>query len=265
MARKQLSAEDKALADERRLAALKELADMTPQYQEYLDKLSEKKRARLLSDQKKFRNGLHTIAPLICFGPSKCPFIHNCPVATRTAKGDIDYSDLSDYPMYQSCVYETLYMQQKVIDYVQHLEVDPHNTIEMAIVNDLAVIDLYKNRAMLVMAAGDKWGDGRDFLKIDIKTNQGEYGTLEERHTQLHPAALYIDTLEKRRVKLLEGLVETRRSRFDVAYKSGAPSTTSLLREEMAAIRKALEQNNALPISSSAVIGDKSIPITDDE
>lgn len=264
MSRKVLSKDEREAVDQRRLAALKELASMSPEYTDYLNKISDVKRKRLLDEQKRMRNGLQAIAPLTCFGPAKCPFINNCPVATRTEDGQIDMEDLSDYPMYQPCVYEKLYMQQKVIDYVTYLEVDPSNPIEMAIVNDLAVIDLYKNRAMLVMGSGDRQGDGRDFLKQDRKLSQGEHGTMEEITTQLHPAAGYLDTLEKRRIKLTESLVETRRSRIDVALKQGTPNVTSQLVDELAAIKKALEDSGAKKIAPDRLFEEKRIKIEDE-
>ena len=143
--------------------------------------------------------------------------------------------------MYRPCVFEMLYMQQKIIDYLQYLKVDPENPIEMAIVNDLAVIDLYKNRAMLIMSGGDKEEDGRDFMKRDMMEQQGEHGTLTSTQTQLHPAATYLDVLEKRRQRLLEGLQETRKGKMDASIRLGQGGKDSALRDELVAVRKALE------------------------
>ena len=59
---------------------------------------------------------------------------------------------------------EKYLVQQKLINYVDYLNVDPDNPIEMSIANELALIDLYKNRCMLILSNGDREGNGRDFL-----------------------------------------------------------------------------------------------------
>jgi hypothetical protein len=252
--------------DERRAAALSTLNEMDPDYEIFYEKLSAKKKERIHRSMSHLRSGLHTVAPLTCLGPSKCPFIEHCPIPERNADGTLELGPPSEYPMYRSCVFELFYMQQKVLQYVEHLQVDPANPVEMALVNDLAVIDLYKNRAMLVMSAGDTDGDGRDFMKKNVMEQQGEHGTLTSTQTQLHPAAQYIDTLEKRRDRILTSLIETRKTKADMSVKLGQGRADSALREELLAVRRALEA----AVGVSQIPGAKSIQeqplyIDDDE
>ena len=183
-----------------------------------------------------------------CKGPAACPFIQQCPIPERGPGGNIIPGPDSNYPMYRSCIYERFYMQQKVIDYVQHLKVDPDNPIEMAIVNDLAIIDLYKNRAMLVLGGGDSEEQGRDFLKVDVKQAQGEHGIILEKKTQLHPAADYIEKLEKRRDRLIAGLQESRKSQSDLRIKLGNTNTETKLLEEIRQVRGMLDQMDSIPL-----------------
>ena len=222
--------------------AVFELAQVDDEYAEYLARVPEDKKKRIDNMVGRTRNALHTIAPLVCVGPAKCPFIQHCPIPERGKAGNLIYGPDSQYPMYQSCVYERFYMQQKVIDYVQHLEVDPQNPVEMAMVNDLAVIDLYKNRAMLVLAAGDRDNEGRDFLRVDTKETQGDHGIMVEQKTQLHPAADYIEKLEKRRDRLLNSLMETRKNKADLRLRGATDEGDTPLVLEIKKLRDAFKK-----------------------
>lgn len=252
--------------DERRAAALSTLNEMDPDYAIFYEKLSPRKKERIHRSMSHLRSGLHTVAPLTCLGPSKCPFIEHCPIPERKEDGTLELGPISEYPTYRSCVYELFYMQQKVLQYVEHLQVDPANPIEMALVNDLAIIDLYKNRAMLIMSAGDRDGDGRDFMKKDMMEQQGEHGTLTSTQTQLHPAAQYIDTLEKRRGRILDELIETRKGKANMTAKLGQGRADSALREELLAVRKALEAAvNIQQIPGAKSIQEEPLYIDDDD
>ena len=44
----------------------------------------------------------------------------------------------------RECVLEKFFMQQKIIEYLKHLNVDPNNPIEMSIVNELALLTFTK-------------------------------------------------------------------------------------------------------------------------
>lgn len=247
--------------DERREMSVRTLMQVEPEYEQFLEGLPDKKRDRIHRSLSHLRTGLHTIAPLTCLGPAKCPFIEHCPIPDRGPNGELELGPLTDYPIYRNCVYEQLYMQQKVFDYVKHFkDLDPNNPVEMALINDLAIIDLYKNRAMLIMSSGDMDGDGRDFMKKDIMQQQGEHGTLSSTQTQLHPAAVYIDNLEKRRDRILNALVETRKSKADMAAKMGNTKVDSAIRDELMAVRKALEA-----ATSGTTVVKEDIPLFIDE
>jgi len=247
MSDKALTKQEMMSLEERQTEALAEITQLDPDYQKYLEKLPERRKQRIHRQIAKTKNGLYTIAPTTCLGPSKCLFIEQCPIPDRGEGGEVIIGELRDYPMYKPCVFEMLYMQQKVVDYMKHLNVDPENPIEMALVNDLAVIDLYKNRAMLIMSGGDKEGHGRDFLKQDMMEQQGEHGTLTSTQTQLHPVAGYLDVLEKRRARLHESLVETRKGKADMNAKLGGLKPDSALASEIRALRSAMEAATSVP------------------
>lgn len=224
---------------------MKSLSSVGGGYENYLQSLGEKKLERIRNHTARRRHGLHAVAPMVCMGPEKCLFIEHCPIPPTTEFGAPvyqegsngervqDYGDLDDYPMGRPCVMEALYMQQKTIDYVEHLEVDPANPIEMSIVNELALLDLIKNRCLMIMGKGDSMGQGRDFLKIDM----GEGGD----HTTLHPVADYMDRIERRREKWHDKLLETRKAKLDMATKLGKTDKENHVLLELQRVREALQ------------------------
>lgn len=234
-------------------------------YENYLDNLDPAKRTRIENSLLRRKHGMHTVAPISCAGPNKCPFFNSCPIPERDETGQPIIGDLSDYPLYRPCVFEMTFLQQKTVDYLLHLQVDPSNPIEMAIVNELAVIDLYKQRAMLVLANGDNDGDGRNFLKQDLEEIQGDHGVILKKTTQLHPVVNLMNAQENRRVKLLESLMETRKAKHEVAYRLGETSGGSSLKTELEAIRKLLEQSSGqtIVLDTKDKVRD-AIPIDDD-
>lgn len=220
----------------------------TPTNINYLQSLPAEKLSRVRATANAMRHGLHTSAPLTCSGPVSCPFIEHCPIPQKNAMGgfiyvdgEIDYGDIKDYPVNQQCVMESLYMQQKIYDYVEYLEVSPSNPVEMSIVNELALIDLYKNRALIFFSKGDKNKQGQDFLLRDVSIDP-ETG-LETTSTKLHPLADMIDKLEKRRERWLDKLIETRKGKFTMATKLGAAQENSEILSEIRRLREVIDNH----------------------
>jgi hypothetical protein len=215
--------------------------------QAFVDHLPEKVKRRVIASHASMRHGLSTVAPMRCAGPP-CILIQHCPIPPRDDYGRIlvddegsqDYGPQEYYPVGGACLLEHTYMQQRLIDYVQHLEINPSNPVEMAIANELAVIDLYKNRALMILSAGDKRGQGKDLLMTDV-TGFSEHG-YETTSTQLHPAADFIEKLEKRRERWLDRMVETRKSKIDAQSRLGNLGADNALLEEIRIVRTHLEK-----------------------
>lgn len=228
---------------------VQKLYEVDDNYSNYLDTLPAEKVARIKKSVSNMRHGLQTVAPIMCGGAEKCLFIEHCPIAPRTETGAPvmrngvqDYGPSSYYPIGRPCVMETFYMQQKIIDYVEHLEVDPANPVEMAIVNELALIDLMKNRALIILSKGDRQGDGQDFMRVDITGHDPETG-VSSQATSLHPAADMLERLEKRRASWLDKLLETRKAKLDAAAKMGKRDESDRVMDELLKLRNVLESN----------------------
>ena len=242
-----MSNEDKKLPTTVGLALVPEREEMIaqisalePAYESYLERLPPEKRQRIFNSLNRIRTGLHAVAPIMCLGPSKCPFIDRCPIPERGANQELQLGPDDNYPMGQECILENFFMQQKIIEYVEHLNVDPQNPVEMSVVNELALIDLYKNRSLMIMAVGDKSGQGRDFMRVDV-LGFNEAGDRAET-AKLHPAVDMLDKLEKRREKWLEKLMETRKAKADWMIKLGNPQSESKILGEIQKLREAIGQ-----------------------
>jgi len=209
---------------------LRELGTIPPSYEVWLDSLPTEQRKRVKSQVARIKTGLHAVAPITCFGIEKCPFARACPLS-------------SHYPIGLQCPLENEYMVQKIADYITHLQVDPQNPVELSIVNELALVDLLKNRALLILSNGDSAGNGRDFLHVD-ETIMGfdEQGApIRSTSTKLHPVATYMESLEKRRDRWLDKLMQTRKSQADWSLKAGAIRSDSKILDEIKYLRQHID------------------------
>ena len=150
---------------------------------------------------------------------------------------------------------EKFFVEQKLVDYLQHLDVDPTNPVEMSIINELALIDLYKNRSLMVLSQGDSKGNGRDFLHVDV-TGFNENGDRAE-STKLHPVVDMIDKLERRREKWLDKLMETRKSKTEFMLKMGETKNNSKVLEEISQLREALYAVSAPPDTKEILLDEE--------
>lgn len=230
-------------------------------YMDFLQRLAPEKRRRVTNSLNRMRHGLHTVAPLTCQGPVRCPFINHCPIPSVEQKQERQYGPDTDYPMMMPCVLETMYQRQKIVEYCQHLEVDPANPVELALVNELAIIDMYKNRALMITSEGDRDGDGRDFLRQDKDVKEAGDATYEVFATQLHPVFEVLERLERRRERLLQRLMETREAKANFDLKRGKVQEDSNVLKEIAAVRRFLEAAAAetragTPVDERAIMVD---------
>jgi hypothetical protein len=183
-----------------------------------------------------------------------------CPIPERDAQGFKQEAPLSDYPIGEACVLESYYMRQKILDYAIFLEVSTENPVEMSIVNELALIDLLKNRALMVLSSGDRDGQGMDLLRVDVAgfgfdQEGGSRLDMKTQKSALHPAAQFLESLERRRERWLEKLVQTRKSRQEMSIKAGTVHNDSRLLQQIAQIAEQLNdmQNKENVISAEII------------
>jgi len=165
----------------------------------------------------KMRTGLQAMAPILCLGPNRCPFRMRCPVVDRdvkTATGEIDFfhQDIKKFPLFKQCPFERDFLEFKRKQYLEEFDVDPSSPTDMGLVNKLAELDLYDYRATLVLANGDREGQGMDLLKNQVVgvSKTGEIMT----SLITHPAWELKERLQKQRSEILNMMVGTRREKY---------------------------------------------------
>lgn len=168
-------------------------------------------------------HGLHVNGPLTCRGPEQCPIHDSCPIAIETPAGGVVAADLADYPVNDQCLLEDQFLRHQIAQYMNTLGVEPDDVVEMSIVRELGLIDLQKQRALLIMSQGDRRGDGRDFMSLNVKTEgispNGDVLVSEE--LVIHPLVDFIGRLENRRERWLTKLIATRKDQNDARAKIG--------------------------------------------
>ena len=239
--------------EDRQLALLNQIDN--DDYDSYLAKLPKEKVLKIRNRINAYKTGVYASAPIVCYGPTKCPFISKCPIPGLTELGELDIGEDYLYPIGRECLMEREIVKQKTLEYLHYLNVDPTNPVEMSIVNELALIELYKNRCVLVLSQGDKKGQGRDFLMVDV-VGFNENGDKAET-TKLHPVTDMIDKLERRRERWLERLMETRESKAKFLTKLQDNKNQSRVLEEIAMLREALYAIDVTPSRREILIDEE--------
>jgi len=196
----------------------------------------------------RYKYGLNASAPIICMGPEKCPFFHACPIGNGIKVDPVInkkvpiYDSLQDFPIGEMCSLELNFMEDRLKSYLNEFDVDPINASELALVNDLSLVDLYKNRCVLYLSAGDLQNEGIDFFKSEEAYDL--QGNLINRKYQEHPILNVMEKLEKRRHRILEELIATRKSKMNIMVKIKESQEDSRMLTEIETIRKALESSD---------------------
>lgn len=167
------------------------------------------------------RMGTTAVAPLLCSGPVKCVFRQKCPLidqTLRTPSGGIDYVNQNPkkFPLFRGCIFEAQFLDAQKQSYIDEFQIDVDSPTEMMLINKLAELDLYDYRASLILAHGDRDGDGGDLLK-EQTTGFSPDGSAEIKRLELHPAFEIKERIMKARANILEAMVGTRREQYKQA------------------------------------------------
>lgn len=222
----------------RQNAYMTEMANVfADNYGNWINKQDPIKQARIRKKANAIKHGLASLAPVRCQGPSKCPWFSNCPIPDDHAKP----GPLSDYPINDSCVLEVEYVAQQTYSYMTELKVDPTNAVEMSLIQELALLDLLRNRAVMILSNGDSRGQGRDMLSVDehVVGWDNEGNALTNTVTKEHPAVGIMDKHERRRQKILDKFMATREAQLKVF--GGSADSNSKLLMDVSAVRAFLE------------------------
>lgn len=152
------------------------------------------KRARVahLTSSSRTKTAIFTSIPMECKG-SKCPFADNCGLLKENLA-----------PVGYPCPYEMGMVRTLMADYIEDLDVDTDNTIELCLIRDLADLEVQYLRKTKVLSK-------ENFIQDFVVGADAEGNPIFS--TRLHLAIDYDEKLFKKKSILLKQFLATRESK----------------------------------------------------
>lgn len=140
-------------------------------------------------------HGAYAAIPLHCKGDS-CTMADNCPFLKAGIRDMIG----------EQCPLEKHLLDRWIQKYIDTLKIDPSNIVDMSCIGEIAKIDIYEMRMNNRLAY-------EDVVTKQVAAMDNE-GNIQYRD-ELHIAAQWMDMMSKRKSKLLESLLATRKAIAD--------------------------------------------------
>ena len=156
--------------------------------------------------------------PLYCGGEKICPFAQECP-----------YVEIAKVPVGRKCPIEMELMAFWTARYMKEFEVDPENHSEVGMITELVELDIYDFRASMILARPECAGMTKDVV-VGVDREGKPIVTKE-----IHKAWELKERVKKRKQKILESLVGTRKEKYkrDAALKRRSEKDPSTLAIEL--------------------------------
>lgn len=169
-------------------------------------------------------HGYYAMVPLTCHG-SACPMASKCPL----------FQAGMTFMINRPCPLEQHLMSNWIAKTVQTLKISPDNHTEMSCAAELAKIDIYEMRISNRLAY-------EDFIKQQVigVDDQGVPLYREE----LHVAAQWDDVLSKRKMKIMDALLATRKSAANAGAGMTSDPSTQASNIKRLLDRKTIELKN---------------------
>ena len=154
--------------------------------------------------------------PLLCGGEKICPFAQECPLL-----------EISKVPVGRKCPIEVELMAFWTSRYMREFEVDPENHSEVGMITELVELDIYDLRASMILARPEC----AELTKDVVVGFDREGKPIVNK--EIHKAWELKERVKKRKQKILESLVGTRKEKYkrDAALKRRSekePSTQAI-------------------------------------
>jgi len=183
--------------------------------------------------------------PLYCGGDKICPFAQECP-----------FVEIAKVPVGRKCPIEVELMTFWVARYMKEFEVDPENYSEVGMITELAELDIYDLRASMILSRPEC----ADMTKDVVVGVDRECKPIVNK--EVHKAWELKERVKKRKQKILESLVGTRKEKYkrDAALKRHSekdPSTQAI--ELKGKLEKTREWTfvDAVPVDSMYEMSDR--------
>jgi len=168
--------------------------------------------------------------PLYCGGKKICPFAEECP-----------FVEIDKVPVGRKCLIEMELLASWIARYMNEFEVDPENYSEVSMITELAELDIYDLRASMILSRPECAEMTQDIV-VGV---DGEGQPIVNK--EVHKAWELKERVKKRKQKILESLIGTRKEKYkrDAALKRRSekdPSTQAAeLRRKLEKVRMVAE------------------------
>jgi len=154
--------------------------------------------------------------PLYCGGEKICPFALECP-----------FVEIAKIPVGRKCPIEMELIAFWTARYMSEFEVDPENHSEVGMITELAELDIYDLRASMILSRPECAEMTKDIV-VGVDS-EGKPIVSKE----VHKAWELKERVKKRKQRILESLVGTRKEKYkrDAALKKRSekdPSTQAI-------------------------------------
>jgi hypothetical protein len=162
--------------------------------------------------------------PLYCAGEKICPFAQECP-----------FVKIGKFPVGRKCPMEVELMSFWTARYMKEFKVDPENHSEVGMITELAEQDIYDLRASIILSRPEC----AEMTKDVVVGFDGEGKPIVSK--EVHKAWELKEKVKKRKQKILESLIGTRKEKYkrDAALKRRSEKDPST---QAAALKKKLEK-----------------------
>lgn len=193
-----------------------------------------------LSDSK-IKTGAFTAIPMICQN-HKCPFKNSC-----------EFYKEKKAPEGSPCPYELGMVRSFMASYIEQLEIDTDNWVEVGQIRDLVNQDIQMTRAAKYLAK-------EDFIQENVIGVDSDGDPVFKK--ELHQAVELEDKIHRRKAQMLKQILATRESRI----KAGAASIDSA--QNMAALvekMRKIEKEQSIELKRQLNIIDVDEYVQEDE
>lgn len=164
----------------------------------YGDLAFTKEEADIIKKEYKRRaTGVNSVVPMRCFG-EKCPFNEDCP-----------YYSIDKVKVGLPCLVERDLLNYHTKKFIEEFDVDPKNHSEVMLIQELSELIIYEMRATMKLASEN----GSQLMGYKLKFSPDGEEIQEE---TFHWAWELKDKIKNRRMKILEALNATRRSKLQL-------------------------------------------------
>ena len=258
---------DKAKLAKTRATLAELLSDPEDEFNQYVQQMPTAVRERVDRQHRRLKTGLKAGAILLCPGFVACKFKNHCTIPKRLVGGKVDPGKPEHYPIGLECVVERKYYEEQYIGYCSELFIDIESVTERGAAQELATIDVLKRRAQIVLSTGDHEGFGTDFMLTDKTYSDKAFDMdgdgdplLIGTTTKVHPAVGVLDSLERRKLKLLDSLMATREKKADymakIAEHKKSGSDTQRLVDIVSATLNKMKEGTVIDVTEASEYDD---------